>query len=114
MWACRWVERSLRELRGEARLPPPSLKDVITRGNEFIEKIKESGAKPKAAPKPKPEKPKASSKSSVEPKFETLEKALEAAHACSKCIATKFGTKGCRACMGELFEEIRQKKYPKH
>ena len=45
-----------------------------------------------------------------EPVHESLEKALEAAIACSKCLPTKAGTKGCRACMGDNFEAIRQRK----
>ena len=45
----------------------------------------------------------------IEPVFANLEEALEAAHSCNKCLPTKAGTKGCRACMGEFFEQIRQR-----
>ena len=111
IWACRWVERSLRELRGEGRSLPPSIKDCWVRGNEFIDKIKAAAPKPKAEPKPKA-KPEPKPRKIVEPTYDTLEKALEAAKKCSKCLPTKAGTKGCRACMGEWFEEIRQKRFP--
>ena len=110
LWTARWVERSLRELRGEGRLRPASIKDAMVRGNEFIKKIKDAGIKPKAKAKPEakaPAKPKVYK--SVEPVFETLEQALKAALTCTKCLPTKHGTKGCRACMGECFEQIRQK-----
>ena len=41
LWVCRWIERQIRENRGEARYPPPSLGDCITRANEFITKLKD-------------------------------------------------------------------------
>ena len=42
-----------------------------------------------------------------QPSDKDLDQALEAGLLCTKCIATKQGTKGCRACMGDFFEEIR-------
>ena len=102
----------MRELRGEGRTPPASLKDMMARGNEFIQKVKAAAPKAKAAPKPKPQ-PEPKPRPQVEPTFETLEQALEAAKECKKCLATRAGTKGCRACMGEWFEEIRQKRVRK-
>ena len=110
LWVARWFERSLRELAGQARIVPFSLKDLTVRGNEFIKKIKDVGIepKPKAKPEPKPDK----LYKSVEPVFATFEEALEAAKKCTKCLPTKFGTKGCRACMGEHFEQIRIKRTP--
>ena len=130
LWAIRWIERSLRDRHGEGRMPPPSLKAVTDRGNEFIEKIKKAKdeefvrvaakAKAKAKAEAKAEA-KASAKmraqrramerpKQIEPVFETLEQALEAAQKCTKCLPTKSCTKGCRACMGEWFEDIRQKR----
>ena len=123
IWAVRYLERSRRERRGEGRLPPASLGEIVTRTNEFIEKIKAAGkedlekkakAQAKAEAKAKAKaKAKASgeerARKQVEPVFATFEEALEAAKACKKCLPTKFGTKGCRACMGEWFEQIRIK-----
>ena len=129
LWVIRWIERSLRERRGEGRLPPPSIKTVVDRGNEWIDKIKSAGlseetraeakAKAKARASAKTEA-KAEAKrqaqrratktpKQIEPVFASLEEALEAASKCKKCLPTKYGTKGCRACMGEWFESIRQK-----
>ena len=105
LWTVRWIERQLREIAGEPRMKPPSIMDVFGRGQEFIDKVKL--AKPKAT------KPKAKSVAKVyknpEPTFATLEEALTAAHKCTKCLPTKALTKGCRQCMGEWFEHIRQK-----
>ena len=114
LWSTRWFERSLRELRGEARAKPLSLERMVARGNEFLEKIQSAGIEPKAVAKAEPkakDKPKKVYKQ-VEPVYETFEEALEAAKDCKKCLPTKFGTKGCRACMGEHFEQIRLK-HPK-
>ena len=106
LWAIRWLERQLREIKGEPRMRPPSIMDVFARGQEFIDKVR--FARPKAKPKPK-----AKSVAKVwinpEPVFATFEEALAAAHKCTKCLVTKALTKGCRQCMGEWFEEIRQK-----
>jgi hypothetical protein len=107
LWASRWVERQLRENRGEARSPPPSLGEFRTRANEFIDKIKTAKEhqavvdvdKQRMAPRP-----------THEPEHGSLEDALEAALLCSKCLPTKAGTKGCRVCMGEYFEHIRQRR----
>ena len=113
IFAARWVERSLRELRGEGRVPPMTEKVWLARANQFIMQCKNEAAKEaeeKAAPKAKA-KAKASVKprTDIEPTWDTLEQALAAAHECRKCMPTLKGTKGCRACMGEWFEMIRQK-----
>ena len=47
---------------------------------------------------------------SVEPEHSSFEKALDAAITCTKRVFTKAGPKGCRACMGEHFESIRQRR----
>jgi hypothetical protein len=106
LWASRWVERQMRENRGEARLPPPSLAEMRNRANEFMCKIKDV----KKVPIEK--KPEAASKhyETHEPVHASFEDAQVAATACSKCLPTKAGTKGCRACMGDYFELIRQRK----
>ncbi len=108
-----WIERGLRELRGEGRSPKLPEGKFIDRINEFIEKIKAAGDVPKAKAKPKA-KGKAevkdrTRKENPEPQHETFDKALEAAKACKKCTPTRAGIKGCRACMGEICEEIRQR-----
>ena len=113
-------------------MPPPSLKAMQDRGNEFIYKIKEAGvseetraearakasargkakAKAKGEAKQQAQRRATRKPKQIEPEFATLEEALEAAKLCKKCLPTKFGTKGCRACMGDFFEEIRQKGKP--
>jgi hypothetical protein len=112
LWATRSIERSLREHLGERRQPPRGIKALCDQANFFIKKIKDSSKddKAKAAPKPKPQ-PKGKVLKASEPVHETWEHALAAANACSKCVETRAGTKGCRACMGEWFEEIRMKHY---
>ena len=42
LWASRWIERQLRENRGEARLVPTSFAEMRTRTNEFISKLTEA------------------------------------------------------------------------
>ena len=44
----------------------------------------------------------------VFPEHKTLEEALAAGLRCTKCVATKLSTKGCKACMGKWFEAIMQ------
>ena len=104
LWAIRWLERQLREIKGEPRMRPASIMAMFARGQESIDKVRLG--KPVA-------KPKAKSMAKVwinpEPVFATLEEALAAAFKCTKCLVTKALTKGCRQCMGEWFEEIRQK-----
>ena len=39
----------------------------------------------------------------------SLAAAREAALACTKCETNKDGSKGCRECMGEWFEEVRKR-----
>ena len=41
---------------------------------------------------------------------ENTEAALLAGSLCSKCLPTKAGAKGYRACVGEFFDTIRQRK----
>ena len=108
MWASRWVERQLCESKGEDRLIPTSLAEMRNRANEFIAKIKDS--KKDAPVEAKGGKAPSKSYLTHEPVHETLEEALFAASVCTKCLPTKAGTKGCRACMGEHFEAIRQRK----
>ena len=95
----------------------------MARLNKFIEFLKGARAddaeKASSEAKKKEAKAKAKAKASasaaevrrkkVEPQFETLEEALEAAQKCTKCLPTRAATKGCRTCMGEWFEEIRQR-----
>ncbi len=110
LWATRWIERSLRERRAERRMPPPYIKSLCVRTNEFIDRLKKAKPKAKAQPKAK-DKPKNKVPRVSEPVHETFDHALAAGQLCTKCIGTKAGTKGCRACMGEWFEEIRKKHF---
>jgi hypothetical protein len=41
-----------------------------------------------------------------EPAFLTFEAAEACRFLCTKCRPTKSGTKGCRACMGDWFEQF--------
>ena len=115
LWCTIWLERALRERRGEARTPPPSLAEQERRGNDFISRIRDAvPPTPRAKAKAKaPRKGADGTGEDKEPKFETLEEALRTGLKCSKCLATQQGTKGCRGCMGEWFEHIRLKAYPR-
>ena len=53
LWCARWVERSLRGLRGEAARPPSDFRAATRRANDFIERLK--GARPKSKAKAKAE-----------------------------------------------------------
>ena len=103
--------------------PPASVSQQGARLNKFIEFLKgaRAGEAEKAANEAKKAEGKAKAKAraearaaevlskKVEPQFDTLDEALEAAQKCKKCLPTRAATKGCRTCMGEWFEEIRQR-----
>ena len=118
----KWMEQELRSRRGEPRLPAPTVNDITKRTNDFIEKIKKAtqdyddkeAKKTEVAEKNAADlaekKAKAAEKAAaeaVEPTWATFEEALDAGLKCSSCYYTKWGTKGCRKCMGEWFEKIR-------
>ena len=107
VWACRLVERQMRDNRSEARLPPPSPVEIRNRANEFICKIKHGEKKPVEKKKPEDE---SKHYETHELAHASFEEAQHAALVCPKCLPTKAGTKGCRACMGDHFEVIRQRK----
>ena len=116
LWVARWIERDLRELRGEGRQPPVSITLACARGNEFIQKLQDASDNPAAKAKAKGKaKGKAKAQAATEdplakePKHASLEDAMAAAAACTKCIPLKDGSKGCRGCMGEHFEEVRRR-----
>ncbi len=105
LWACRWVERQLPENRGEARMLPTSFAEVRSRTHEFISKTKDvKGVAKKGKTKATPR-----TCETHEPVRGGFEKTLETAVARNKHLPTKAGTKGCRACMGDPFEAIRQR-----
>ena len=112
LWVLKWIETRLREVRGEPRLPDPSVEEYLRKVATFIAKLKQKAQKPqpeaKSAPKAKA-KPRAKLKLA---EHKTLEEALQAGLKCTKCVATTKGTKGCRACMGERFEAIRLRAAP--
>ena len=107
LWATRYLEQALREARFVGRFPLASVHLQGARLNKFIEFLKgaraDEAAKASSEAKKKEAKTKAKARASasagevlrkkVEPQFETLEEALEAAQACAKCIATKAGVK---------------------
>ena len=119
LWVLRWIERELRSIFGEPRMPPASISDTMKRGNDFILKIKEAPGRAdiKAKAKAKSEEAKAAAEETkkkrdyktYEQYHETFEDALKAALDCNKCLPNRMGGKGCRACMGEHFEEVRQR-----
>ena len=76
------------------------------RANEFISKIKETKEEEPAETKVVEKRAYATH----EPVHKSLEEAMCAAVACSKRLPTTAGAKGCRACAGEFFERIRQRK----
>ncbi|MBM4179834.1 MAG: hypothetical protein FJ211_10980 [Ignavibacteria bacterium] len=80
--------------------------------NEFISKIKDADLKKATKVPDKKKGAKAEGKvyATHEPVHASLEEAMFAALACTKCVPTKNGSKGCRTCMGEHFETIRQRK----
>ena len=89
LWASRWVERQLRENKGEDRLIPTSLAEMRNRANEFIMKIKESK---KVAPvEAKGDTAPSKSYLTHEPAHATPEEALFAAGVCAECLPTKAG-----------------------
>ena len=88
---------------------PTSFSEMRARTNKFIVKVKDGKAVKDDATVAKKEGP-AKEYESHEPEHETLEAALRAAWSCTKCMPTKAGTKGCRACVGDHFEGIRQRK----
>ena len=109
LWVTRWVERALRELSGEGRSRPLSITDACARGNDWIVKIKNASILVQHKDAPEPNTKTKSLKDAPEPKHKSLKDAQKAAKQCKKCVTTSNGSKGCRACMGEFFEQIRQK-----
>ena len=119
LWTTRWIERALREIRGEGRQTPDSITDACARGNEWIQKLQDASdndaakakAKAKAKTKGKAKTTKSTSKhaDSLDAEHTSLEVAMKAAASCTKCEPQKDGAKGCRACMGEQFEAVRKR-----
>ena len=121
LWATRWLEQALRAERFEGKIPPPTITEATTRTNQFIDKLLDARkGKPEVEARAKAKAEaiaarKAQTKASAaraakaykEPEHATLEEALEAGQKCKKCLPTTKATKGCRACMGKWFEEIR-------
>ena len=89
LWSIRWIERSLRERRGEGRSPPPSLKALLDRGNQFIEKIKEAGLSEDIRAEAKA-KAKARGKAKAEAKAEAKKRAQRRAMKTPKQIEPAF------------------------
>ena len=106
MHVVKWIELDLRRRRGEPRLPDPSIDDLKKRTNNFIARIKGIGEKSQQEMRPHTaptgEGGTAEALSVMEPKWDNFEDALEAAQDCQRCVATRFATKGCSACMGNI------------
>ena len=123
LWCSRWVERALRELHGEGRSPPTSIGELTKQVNQFIDKLQEARRTAAAAEASAAKKEEASQrlrdlaaeaesqalKRIHEPQHASLEIALEYAKNCKKCLPTRGGRKGRRACMGKWFEQVRLK-----
>ena len=101
LWALKNLEDFLRARRKEIVQADMTIHLVLTRLNNHITKLR-----PGVAP-PKPSAPARGKTTRV---HATLEEALEAAQACRKCRPTKMAIKGCQECMGDWFQEIRQRK----
>ena len=120
-WVIKWIETKLRRIRGEPGTPDLTLDDGVKRLTRFIMKLKQSGLKlseqaiaetmddVRVKVKERQEKGKVR-KTVVFPEHQTLEETLAAGMRCTRCVATKLCTKGCKACMGKWFEEIRLRK----
>ena len=112
LWTTRWIERALREIRGEGREPGFSVTQSTLRGNEFILKLQASSdnvaAKAKSKAKGKAKGKATAGNPPKEGKHASLAAAQAAAEACTKCANNKY-SKGCRECMGDWFEEVRQR-----
>ena len=79
---------------------------MSSRANEFISKIKQASDKEARENKRGNNKP----RETHEPEHSTFEALDAGAFLCTKCLPTKSGTNGRRACMGEWFEKIRMRK----
>ena len=101
--------------RAPRRGAPVSIGVYSTRANEWIHRLRDASDNPAAKAKAKPKgKAKAKGKQAedplaAEPKHASLDEAFEAAKACTKCEYNKDGSKGCRGCMEEHFEEVRRR-----
>ena len=96
LWSLANLEFSMRSMRGEATGPFVGIRMALVRLNEYISKLKPGAPAPPVGPRHARLPPPAS-----------LDEALVRAQDCSKCHATRVGTKGCRSCMGKFFDEIK-------
>ena len=67
--------------------------------NEFIGKLRATPA----------QRPQGKARGRPIPNHATFEDALDAAQRCTKCRVSKFASKGCSACMGSWFAQVRQR-----
>ena len=89
-----------------------SFSDACARGKDWIEKIKQASILVQYRDTPEPNtktKDQQQDPLACEPKHKSFKDAQKAAQRCNKCVTTSNDSKGCRACMGEYFEQIRQK-----
>jgi hypothetical protein len=127
-WVLSMMDQELRHFRTELPTPPPTIGQVRSRLNEFISKLYQvlpqgppaadtstlalTAMVPASAGQPSPETsagPESAVRSALEPR--TFEEALERGRQCTKCRqSVREPVKGCRACMGHWFEQIRQRR----
>ena len=109
LWATRWVERALREIRGEGRRAPVSVILARARGSDFIRRLQGASDNPAAKAKDEAKGKRDEGPLAAAPAHATSEEALEAAGACAEPLVNKGGPKGRRACVGAHFEEVRKR-----
>ena len=106
-WSCglfvlQKSEIQIRRFRGELPSVPPSIPQIRQRVNVWIQKLHEA-VQPKFPPK-------APANARKRPPPATFDEALARGIECTKCRPSKLQpVKGCSACMGDWFEEIRQR-----
>lgn len=103
-WSCGLSRRDTSSAAPERTraMPPLRLQDLVSKGSGFIKRLNDAREQAKN---------KAKSEANVQAKqsFPSLETALAAVLAYTECLPTNFGSKGCRSCMGEHFEVLRQR-----
>ena len=105
LWVLQMMETRIRQWRGEVLSRPPTTNQIMTRLNEFIHKLRPADPQPVGKGNGR-----ARAKAKPLVQHESLQAALEAALACSKCKQTSLGQKGCSQCMGKWFDQIRTRK----
>ena len=101
LWSLQEQEHQLRLLRHEPVSSKIPIQHILQRLNDFATRVSPAAKKLLEAAKAK----KSTSGASGSPM--TFEEAVAASFLCTKCHATKLGTKGCSQCMGSFFQAQR-------